>query len=109
MARQQRRAMIKATAGNKMEAHEEEAKKEADEHVHGNSKDEEINANVWMKEECLLSDKEEMEGWVEAIQETRDLYSWTQQRLSSQRKRGDLETGQKNERGTSQCCCILSC
>ena len=69
---------------------------------------EEINANVWMKEECLLSDKEEMEGWVEAIQETRDLYSWTQQWLSSQRKRGDLETGQKNERGTSQCCCILS-
>ena len=70
---------------------------------------EEINANVWMNEECLLSDKEEMEGWAEAIQETRDLYSWTQQRLSSQRKREDLERAQKTERGNNQYCCILSC
>lgn len=70
---------------------------------------EEINANVWMNEECLLRSKEEMEGWAEAIQETRDLYSWTQQRLGSQRKHEDLERGQNKERGNNQCCCILSC
>ena len=56
----------------------------------------------------MLRSKEEMLGRAEAIQETRDLYSWTQQRLVSQRKREDLEKGQKKERGNNQCCCILS-
>ena len=70
---------------------------------------EEITSNVWLNEEVLARDKEEMEGWAEAIEETRDLYGWTQQRLNNKIKHmKDLERGQSKE-GNEAGCCILSC